>query len=347
MLYFLRNTNCRLLVIAMLVLVALGQSSVAWSAPPQGPVFVCQNGVCIFNPSAADTDGDGFSDVDERLAGTNPRDPKSHPSVLKLIKIWHKGVPGLRTSPFREVIVLPVTAPNGTTIGRSPIPALPGRKDALAALGLTAPFLGGRDVSNGLRAVLNLRTPSTKLPATMRVSGIDIRLISDDDQIYGVTHSEEGGEVTEWFDKKTGEKVGQDTTVHGEGGCTTSQTCNKSECITSTVCPRGTVMTDPDADPGIMQSGAVLVATPAQIAAYNLKRGTNTNFGSTGVKIDPSAPPLVNNKAPIILVNPDDDSVWVSTQATAGVPTNFNRFGGNVNGGRPDGPDRPPVPDLR
>ena len=43
------------------------------------------------------------------------------------------------------------------------------------------------------------------------------------------------------------------------------------------------------------------------------------------------------------LVNPDDDSVWVSNQTTAGAATNFNRFGGNVNGGRPDEPERPPM----
>jgi hypothetical protein len=103
-------------------------------------------------------------------------------------------------------------------------------------------------------------------------------------------------------------------------------------------------MSDPDADPGLPQggNGTVIVATPEQIAEYNLKRGKNTRFGSTGVEIDTSVPPPSRDKAPIILVNPDDDSVWVSTQMTAGVPTNFNRFGGNVNGGRPDGPTPPP-----
>lgn len=329
-----------------LFLLGLGQSH-AWSAPPPGPVFVCQNAVCVFNPSGVDSDGDGFSDADERLAGTDPRDPRSHPTVLALIKRWHAGQPGFKGVPFREVIVLPETAPDGKTIGRSPLVSLPGRKEAIAALGLNNAFLGGHDLSNGLRVALNLRTPTKNAPPPRRVSGIDARLVSEDEStVYPVHHSEQGGEVTEWFNKETGEKVGQDTTVSGEGGCVTKQVCTKSDgCVTATVCPPNVSMSDPDADPGLLPSGGqVLVATPEQIAAFNRKYGSNTTFGPRPVEIDPKASPPTRNRAPVILINPDDDSVWISTQATSGTPTNFNRFGGNVNGGRPDGPQRPRLP---
>ncbi len=328
--------------VAAILVSSLGSSRLE-AAPARGPVFVCQNSVCILHPAAFDTDGDGFSDIDERLAGTDPRNAKSHPTVLKMVQTWQRGVPGLRDHNFREVIVLPTTTPDGRPIGRSPVPGLPGRKDAITALGLDNAFLSTGDASNGLRVMLDLRTPTKSAPAGMRVSGIDVRLISDDSDLYSVSHSEEGGEVTEWFDKKTGEKVGQDTTVkgEGEGACTTYQSCNKDSCVSTTSCPRGTVMTDPDADPGIPQSGAVLVATPEQMKAYDRKRGTNTTFGSTGVTRDPSALPPTNSKSPIILINPDDDSIWLSTQPTSGVPSNFNRSGGNINCGRPDGPQRP------
>lgn len=331
--------------IAALFLVSLMPN--AWSAPPNGPVFTCQNSVCVFNPSATDSDGDGFSDADEVLAGTNPYNAKSRPPVLNLIKIWKKGKPGLKGNPFREIIVLPETAPNGKAIGRAPIPDMPGRKDALAALGLNNVFLGKRDLSNGLRVAMNISTPAKQMPATMRVGGIDIRLIEADggsgsSGVVPVHHSEEGGEVTEWFDKETGEKVGQDSTVHHPNGCTTHQTCDKTSCSTATTCEPGVSMVNPDADPSFPPTGGgVIVATPEQITAYNKKRGTNTNFGPR-ITVDTSGPPPVKNQAPIILVNPDDDSVWISTQPTTGVPTNFNRFGGNVNTGRPDGPPRPP-----
>lgn len=314
--------------------------------PPGGPVIACQNSVCIIHTSDGDTDDDGFSDEDEIVAGTDPFDAKSHPRVLDLVVLWRGGAVGVNPEhPFREVFVLPETAPDGTAIGRSPIPELPGRKDALSALGITDEHLKGIDLTNGLRVTLDVRPHETssdgkEAPPPMRVGGIDVRLISG--ETYMVVHSEEGGEVAEYFDKETGEKVGQDSTVHHPNGCTTYQTCGKEHgCITTVECPPNTSMSDPDADTGVPQPGwgTVHVATPEQIAEYNLKRGMNTTFGSTGV--DTSGPPPSRDKSPIILINPDDDSVWVSTQTTAGVPTNFNRFGGNVNGGRPDGPPRP------
>lgn len=336
----------RALLLATLASLLTAGMPAAQAAPERRPVLVCQNGVCILHPAAYDSDGDGYSDIDERLAGTDPRNAKSHPTVLKMVQLWQRGVPGLRDHHFREVIVLPTTTPDGKPIGRSPMPSLPGRKDAIAALGLDSAFLAKGDASNGLRVMLDLRTPSSKVPAGMRVSGIDARLISDDTELYSVSHSEEGGEVTEWFDKKTGEKVGQDTTVRGEGegACTTHQMCDRQGCVTSVSCPRGTVMTDPDADPGIPRTGSVLVATPEQMRAYDRKRGSNTTFGSTGVIRGGAVPLPGSDKSPIILINPEDDSVWLSTQPTSGVPTNFDRFGGNVNCGRPDGPQRPGAP---
>ena len=147
--------------------------------PPPRPVLVCEPGLCVLDPAGTDSDGDGWSDADETSAGYDPADPDSHPVVLQMIDLWLGG--GLRPEGpgLREVVVLPETAPDGSSLDR-PITSgpAPQRKDAMTRLGLTDGRISGLDTSNGLRAVLDLAGASSKggrVPVI--VGGVDVSTI--------------------------------------------------------------------------------------------------------------------------------------------------------------------------
>ncbi len=150
----------------------------AQAAPPPGPLLVCQQGVCLLNASGVDSDGDGWSDADEQAAGTDPNDSTSHPQILQILDGFLDH--GIRPEGFalREVIVLPSTAPDGSSLTSDLFAFGPQRAGALGRLGLTHPLLSGLSSDNGVRAVIDTAgTGSTGGPPVM-VGGMDISLIS-------------------------------------------------------------------------------------------------------------------------------------------------------------------------
>jgi hypothetical protein len=340
--------------LSSIVLVAAGlgvaPSSVSIAAPaPQGPTLACQNGVCVINPYGTDSDGDGFSDADERLAGTDPYDANSRPIIRDLVEIWLQGVDTGRAVPFREIVVLPETTPDGKAIGRNPSAELPGRKDMLEQLGISQAHQADVENGKGVGVMVNLGAgPSAgKSDAPpVRTNGMNLHLIAD--YSYKTTKTDTG-EKTVYHDKETGKYMGFDSISKNSDGSTDYTHCmSDGTCSTKHVDPpKDGGYVDPDYSDDVLTPapfGQVIVATPEQIAEFNRLRGTNTNVKDTGVTPDTSTPPRyvggANGDPTIILVNPDDDSVALSKEFTAGVPKGLNG-GVNVNDGRPDGPTRP------
>ncbi|MBI4942833.1 MAG: hypothetical protein HY830_18990 [Actinobacteria bacterium] len=146
----------------------------AAAGPGPGPVLVCETGICLLDPSGVDSDGDGWSDADERAAGTDPSDPQSHPRILEVLDAYAGGV---RPDGFaqREVLVLPTQAPDGTALASDLLALGPKRGEALTRLGLDPARLGEVDVSNGLRVVLDLggKDQSTGRPPA-KVGGVNM-----------------------------------------------------------------------------------------------------------------------------------------------------------------------------
>lgn len=319
-------------------LVAYCLSTPAFAAPPPGPLIACQNSVCLLTPAGIDSDGDGFSDEDEIAAGSDPNDATSRPLILKLIDGWRTGQMMPAEGGFREVVVLPEKTPDGETIGKNALPKIPGRKDAMERLGLTDGRLAGLDLSNGARAVLDLaaglKSGGTEVP--VRVGGINISLIAD---FKGETIKDGGYERTDWYDEK-GNWRGSDETLDLPDK-TVYRVCDETGCIERVVDKPRNSYVDPDNDAGL-PPGKVIVLTPEMIEHWRMLRGTNTTPGpeTQDPIADGSAPRTYDPLDPtIIYLDPSNDQVWWTPDPN-GEP-DFDKFGGNVNGGRPDGPTGP------
>ena len=172
---------------AMILGAALGSTGLIVTAgiapaqaadPPLRPLLVCEPGVCVLDASGRDSDGDGWSDADERSTGYDPHDPASHPSVLQMIDVWVRGEVRPDGFGLREVVVLPQTAPDGSALDGKITGIGPERKDAMTRLGLTNDRLKGIDTTNGLRAVLDLggaKTAAGTVPVI--VGGVEVSTI--------------------------------------------------------------------------------------------------------------------------------------------------------------------------
>ncbi len=107
--------------------------------------LMCSSVACVLHDSR-DSDGDGFSDMDEVAAGTDPQDANSRPYVEQLIELAGKGVLPSLAIGHSAIIVLPTRRPDGTALfgGRG---ALPGRWSMVDRLGID---IGRIDLSQGL-----------------------------------------------------------------------------------------------------------------------------------------------------------------------------------------------------
>jgi hypothetical protein len=198
----------------------------------------CDVTACLVAWGVVDSDGDGVSNADERMAGTDPHDPNSRPPMTHLAELLvARQLPsfeaGLATF---QVMPAEIMAMRGDEVD-NPLTAFPlgGRKDSLTRLGISAETMAASGVDPGRTGfTLGLDHPSKDggLPP-VRLGGIAVNLISagevgtknstGDDLAPlvppGVRSTSMSGDFT-WTTYKDGSKdttqyIGNDTTVGG------------------------------------------------------------------------------------------------------------------------------------
>ncbi len=140
------------------------------AAPPVSaggypPTLNCLTNVCtILHSDAQDSDGDGFTDADEKLFGSDPNDPNSCPPVRWLFdRIADATMPGFWLNPMFDLVTI---SPDGHVVTATLL-------DAMGSLGLS------------------LHETAGNFGLTMAPAGIDLGTIGGtlDWQIHGESTS--------------------------------------------------------------------------------------------------------------------------------------------------------------
>ncbi|GAA4796582.1 hypothetical protein GCM10023307_23140 [Lysobacter hankyongensis] len=150
-------------------------------------VRVCDLSACYYAWNVVDSDGDGYSDADEIVAGSDPYDAQSRPTLSLIVDLI--GAQLLPTFEFGvgKIIVNPaelqaeLEARGGGQ--DSPLAAFPlgQRKDALTRLGLDTDLLAAHGYQTEFDGLTLVRGNDDKGAPVRRVGGVDIRLISAGD----------------------------------------------------------------------------------------------------------------------------------------------------------------------
>ena len=288
--------------LASAVLLALGSISAVPSAHAEDPVLrhvrVCDTSLCYSAWNVVDSDGDGYSDADEVVAGTDPYDSDSHPSLPLIVEMI--GAQLLPTFEFGvgRVTVRPaelqaeLEARGG---GESPLAALPlgERKDGMSRLGLDTDLLAehGYDAEfDGL--TLTLGRDENDAPVR-RVGGVDIRLISADDDA-GDIKIPDNLEV-EFIEETTDGR----TVILYKDGSSLEIKDGKADYRGPDGKPYKGGYYNPDADSGDGEP------TEEQIAAWERVRNATVRVVQGWDPIEPDPGQIEDPNRTIILVDPD------------------------------------------
>lgn len=152
-------------------------------------VRLCDVSACYYAWNVVDRDGDGVSDADEVVAGTDPRDPASRPPLPLIVEMI--GAQLLPTFEFGvgKMVVRPAELhaeleKHGITMPESPLAAFPlgERKDAMTRLGLDPEKVAdfGLDIESDGFTLVRGFNQETNLPER-RVGGVAISHISAGD----------------------------------------------------------------------------------------------------------------------------------------------------------------------
>lgn len=154
---------------------------------PEPRLLLCDSGACLrYLTVLDDSDGDGVSDADEKALGSDPHDPASTPPVLSMISLAGIGRLPSFDARFSEIVLLPDSAPDGTSLSAGPALTMafgPTRKDAMTRLGLTSELLSEVGTSGSDPLSIVAAAESAKAGPgglEVRVGGISLSLISTD-----------------------------------------------------------------------------------------------------------------------------------------------------------------------
>lgn len=178
-------------LIASAIATGIALASLIPSARAEEPelrhVRLCDASVCYHAWNVVDTDGDGVSDADEVMAGTDPHDPASRPSLPLIVEMI--GAQLMPTFEFGvgQIVVRPaelqakLEAYGGGA--ENPLAAFPlgDRKDAFSRLGLDTDLLAEHGYDAERDGLTLVRGHDDKGAPVRRVGGVDVRLISAGD----------------------------------------------------------------------------------------------------------------------------------------------------------------------
>ena len=231
------------LVLAGSLLVGAAVAGVAGVGPAQAgepdrsdrpqQVRLCDPSGCLVAGEVVDSDGDGVSDADELVAGTDPYRADSVPALRDLVELSaDRRLPSFEAGRSVFVLLPADLVERAEKLADDRLGAydlegfpLPARGDSLKRLGIDEgqlKELGIDPARSGMTIGLDEnRKEDSGLPAR-RVGGVDMRLISDDEGAGGTTPTTKPGGST------TPTTGGGSTTPTTGGGSTTPTTGGSS-----------------------------------------------------------------------------------------------------------------------
>lgn len=280
-------------------------------------VRLCDVSACYYAWNVVDRDGDGVSDADEVVAGTDPRDPASRPPLPLMVEMI--GAQLLPTFEFGvgKMVVRPAELQaelekHGGTMPESPLAAFPlgERKDATTRLGLDPKQMADFGISiesDGFTLVRGFNQ-ETNLPER-RVGGVAISHISAGDEA-GDTKIPDDLKVVFMEDTKDGRTV----ILYSDGSSMEIKN-GKGDYRGPDGKPGKGGYYNPDADTGTGEP------TEEQKQAWERVRNATirTMAGWRPIEIDPKD--IEDKKGTIILVNPD----FVEYEGTVSGPPQIDR----------------------
>ena len=189
------------------------------------PIRLCDPSACLIAWDVVDSDGDGVSDADELVAGTDPYDADSVPGLEVIAEL----ATGRRLPSFEagravfEIMPAEIQAMRAEATA-DPFAAFPlgaERADALTRVGISSKLLAEHGIDPAAQGFTLGLEPAATAPAVgerpaFRVGGIDVRLVSAD----GGVEEEELTPLPDLYNDgiKKVEKDGDDTIITYENG---------------------------------------------------------------------------------------------------------------------------------
>ncbi len=301
---FLRNSLAAAIGVLTLA-VAGGPATAADSKYKLEQVRLCDTSACYVAWNVVDSDHDGVADADELMAGTNPFDPLSHPSLPVFVELAEKyALPSYQAGlgaffVFPPELQAAIEKSNSVTGLLSAFPLTANQPDGLARLGISADLLKEHGIdANTQGLTIGLELGGKDKGPDIKLGGMDMSLVSagDDDPVPLPTLPHGG--------------IVKDETIDGDRFITYEDGYLRAEFSDGSFMEKdkdgktiydGTIMkyVNPDADTG--SAGP----TPEQEKNFRRLRGAaiRTVEGWSAPKLDGAKPD--DPRRTQILVNPD------------------------------------------